>query len=586
MFSCYRIFYFFLLNLSTFYSYSLDNNKFCQKHDAILYDGDYFVAQDTCEKKMTVDPSGSCRQCNLIIHYSACLPSNGTLGKTWCDESKSCGSFRCSSHRYEALKRFADQCVNHGPITPCNNSRSQLDMNYCGVILTPMEPTSYDSCIPMTSLQGLKKRFDRIPITNIQLDFFENSSNIDSSVTGPVYIRSHGSAKELRRRPLRDATHVFLQRCAMSLLARSRFILLYFPAVNSAVEIGRFNLTHTSNSTILMCTLELAAPSDSFMQQLRNILMFVGISLSLFGLMCTAIISILLVEHRNVPGFNLLSLVSSLFVAYVCVPIGVLNRSNICLVAGTIHIFTVLASVFWMNVVAFDIWQSLSTVQHLDQYRTSEHCIRLIRYSLYAWGVPACILTLGGVLDSLAAIPPNFRPGFVNGCWFSINPTLATHLLYNGPIGLIMIANAIFFLLTAKIVFQAQRQRLTTMRVADSQRYHFSLYVKLFLVMGLTWVMESLTGPIRSTYYELVSDFVNTLQGFFIFFIFGCKMRAWKRLERCCGRKKGRLAVGATFASSYPSTSIFRSERDLSFKVSNNVRNSITVSLTQNDTSM
>lgn len=79
--------------------------------------------------------------------------------------------------------------------------------------------------------------------------------------------------------------------------------------------------------------------------------------------------------------------------------------------------------------------------------------------------------------------------------------------------------------------------------------YRFSLYLKLFLVMGINWVMELISyvagGP---GYIWYIPDFTNTLQGVFIFIIFVWKNRVrrliWAKLNSCCGKKP--LSNGST----------------------------------------
>lgn len=72
--------------------------------------------------------------------------------------------------------------------------------------------------------------------------------------------------------------------------------------------------------------------------------------------------------------------------------------------------------------------------------------------------------------------------------------------------------------------------------ISFSLCYRFNLYLKLFIVMGVNWVMELVSwlaeGP---RYLWYVTDLTNTLQGVLIFLIFVWKRRILRLLnEKLC----------------------------------------------------
>lgn len=67
--------------------------------------------------------------------------------------------------------------------------------------------------------------------------------------------------------------------------------------------------------------------------------------------------------------------------------------------------------------------------------------------------------------------------------------------------------------------------------------------LKLFIVMGITWVFELVSIYVRpSEALWLVFDIINVLQGLWIFFIFVLKDNVWKGLKKKLGYKDVRDA--------------------------------------------
>lgn len=65
--------------------------------------------------------------------------------------------------------------------------------------------------------------------------------------------------------------------------------------------------------------------------------------------------------------------------------------------------------------------------------------------------------------------------------------------------------------------------------------FRFNLYLKLFIVMGVNWVMELisvLAADKDPTYTWILTDLANTLQGVLIFIIFVCKRQIWLLLVK------------------------------------------------------
>lgn len=72
------------------------------------------------------------------------------------------------------------------------------------------------------------------------------------------------------------------------------------------------------------------------------------------------------------------------------------------------------------------------------------------------------------------------------------------------------------------------------------------LYMKLGVIMGVTWILGFLSGISEWEWLWYPFVLVNGLQGTFIFFGFDAKLKVWNMLvERVtCGKKGGRQGQG------------------------------------------
>ncbi|GLH02122.1 G-protein coupled receptor Mth2 [Gryllus bimaculatus] len=242
-------------------------------------------------------------------------------------------------------------------------------------------------------------------------------------------------------------------------------------------------------------------------------------------LLVTFLVYAVLPDLRNFPGHVLMSYVPSLLVGYVFNGIVRIFPAQIsddfCISAAFIIYFAFLASFFWLNVMCLDIWWTFSGFRPMrGSVKEREHK-KFIIYSLYCWGSPLIMLIICMVMDLHPDIPDSYiKPGFGElKCWFKSN--LGNFIYFSGPIAILIICNIILFILTAVKIQQVKRGT-KILKKQDSRRHNeeeennaqrFNLYFKLFLVMGVNWIMEIVSfaagGPDE---YWYITDIANTLQ--------------------------------------------------------------------------
>jgi hypothetical protein len=264
----------------------------------------------------------------------------------------------------------------------------------------------------------------------------------------------------------------------------------------------------------------------------------IGLIISVPFLFATFLVYAVISELRNLHGKCLMCHVSSLLTAYVFLAViqlgGFRLSHEFCLSCAFITFFAFLANFFWLNVMCFDIWWTFCGVRFLRGSVKERERKKFLLYSVYAWGAPLIMLVVCLLMDLIPDVPGTFiKPEFgVTKCWFKTDDAVLAY--FYGPVGFLLLCNTIFFITTAFKIIGLKRE--TRMLKGQESRRHddkanrqrLNLYLKLFIVMGVNWIMEVISwaagGPEYLWYF---TDLGNILQGVLIFVIF-----VWKQKVR------------------------------------------------------
>uniref|UniRef100_T1J8X7 G-protein coupled receptors family 2 profile 2 domain-containing protein n=1 Tax=Strigamia maritima TaxID=126957 RepID=T1J8X7_STRMM len=212
----------------------------------------------------------------------------------------------------------------------------------------------------------------------------------------------------------------------------------------------------------------------------------------------------------------------SLFVFYLLLTIrawGPDFETNLCLGYSVVVHYFFLASFFWINVMAFDIWKNLPrfATKAVSPWKDRR---RFVYMSLYAWGLPAVIAVSAVLTDHFAPEENVFRPQFGRLCWF-VGIEAKLTFLY-GPAAALLGANIMFFVMTVWSLKKLGKDTMLVNKQIHSQLTR--MYMKLLIVMGLCWIMEIVSGLVeKDDRYWYFTDIINGLQGFFLFLVYVCK---------------------------------------------------------------
>ncbi|XP_069955164.1 uncharacterized protein [Cherax quadricarinatus] len=302
--------------------------------------------------------------------------------------------------------------------------------------------------------------------------------------------------------------------------------------------------------------------------EVHQLLTLIVLLLSLTGLALHIIIFLLVPRYRNLPGKNLFCLSCCLFVAHLIFLTGMRATFNheVCVfIAATLHYFW-LASFCWMNVMSVDVCRTFTSQLYrgdIDARRT------YILYSLYAWSIPALVVTLSLIFDNVNALP-DYQPKYATDiCW--INNRYGLGLFFLLPVGTIVLENTILFFVTSREIYKQAKaaryantrsqsvkeghvvhgtnnttekiqkqglpKQMTQNRRSSKERVRLILYVKLGVIQGLSWMtgFVAVFANIPAFWYPFTV--FNGLQGAFIFIGFDMKKKVGEALWEALMRK-------------------------------------------------
>ncbi|XP_046350693.2 G-protein coupled receptor Mth2-like [Haliotis rufescens] len=284
---------------------------------------------------------------------------------------------------------------------------------------------------------------------------------------------------------------------------------------------------------------------------IEGIISGIGTILSLVSLLMTIVVYATLRKLRNVPGCNVLSLSVALFIAEVLM-LTAPETEGCYIVCKSISVamhYFFLAAFIWMNVIAHDVWSTFTRVMNAANV-SKKPSSRYVTYSMYAWLTPM-LLTIPGLTLDLTFPDSQYAPGYGDGiCWFS--KKLGLLVFFATPLALIVTLNIIFFTMTVANICLVKRT--SARRLGPDYRNQFSIYIKLFLVMGLTWVLGFLSAfvPHPVTTYLYIT--LNTLQGLFIGVSFVCTWKVLHLLQEFFGR--GKYAISRSTTTQVPNYTV------------------------------
>ncbi|XP_072391045.1 G-protein coupled receptor Mth2-like [Diabrotica undecimpunctata] len=238
--------------------------------------------------------------------------------------------------------------------------------------------------------------------------------------------------------------------------------------------------------------------------------------ISIFFILLTVVIYLLVLDSLHIQDACILHSITALAIAYLTLCI--INLSEHleeapCHFLAYLLYFSFLYCFFWLNVLCFHIWKEVVKPKWLANVKNWK-----LLYHIYGIGAPVlavCWLLIMhyGHPAGLSTIHPGIG---ISRCWFKT--ARESNIYFNGPVAVLLIINIVFFIWTIVELWKSSKNCPKTKIL----KFRVKMYVKLFFVMGITWIFE-----IISTIFEndapkwlwIITDVLNAMQGLVIFLI-------------------------------------------------------------------
>ncbi|XP_034951372.1 G-protein coupled receptor Mth2-like [Chelonus insularis] len=278
-----------------------------------------------------------------------------------------------------------------------------------------------------------------------------------------------------------------------------------------------------------------------------------GLLISVPFLILTIVAYYITPKLLDVHGKALCHYCGCLTVAFTTLAIVQLTSSYLsdqfCISMAFIIQFSFIACFFWLNVMCIETYLLLRRYIKTGNATSAKPDKLFFYYSLWAWVPPGILIFISIIINLSPTIPVAFvKPNFGSeSCWFESD--LDAMPYFYVPVGILVVANIILFVLTAILITHHQRE-LDLQRLREDRdvnrvgRRTFNWLRKLFLVclglfflMGINWAMEVISwcaggDPLTWSAFDLV----NALQGIIVFSIFvlrkPIRQLVWYQVQR------------------------------------------------------
>ena len=265
-----------------------------------------------------------------------------------------------------------------------------------------------------------------------------------------------------------------------------------------------------------------------------SILTLVCIGISILCLIARIVLQRYISSFQTKPGRIQLHMTIALLFAFVMLILGpfLSGISEACTTAGILLTYGFLAAFIWMDIIAVDTWLVFRPSAAFSRADDEEKS--LLIHIVCGWGIPLILVTVSIAMNYVDA-DEKFKPEFGGSrCWYTQRYAM---LLYFGvPIAMSSLLKMFLYVHTSINLHKAFKNTSTTTKV-DS--YHFVIYVKLFFLMGITWIFGFISAFTDEIVVDIIFVILTSLQGFFLFISFVCNCEGIAVLHIPSQRKPG-----------------------------------------------
>ncbi|XP_075978093.1 G-protein coupled receptor Mth2-like [Anticarsia gemmatalis] len=249
-----------------------------------------------------------------------------------------------------------------------------------------------------------------------------------------------------------------------------------------------------------------------------------GMLISSFCMLLVLLVYSLLPNLQNIVGKILMAYLFSLIVTFVTKAVQLIIFRNIgdkeCRIISAILYFFLLSSFFWSNIMSFDLWWTIRGSRKNRAIHRQGELIKFLWYCLSSFGTSLLITFAALSIDLYATSVDIYHKPPFKSCFAGAKPIL---LYVQIPIAVLTGINFILFLMTAYNIWLVKRAVSNTSdsRNTKSSENRFVIYIKLSVLMGVSWLLEIV--PDMTIVPYVFVNFFNMFIGVAIFYILVCK---------------------------------------------------------------
>ena len=274
----------------------------------------------------------------------------------------------------------------------------------------------------------------------------------------------------------------------------------------------------TNQSQIRVCARDYI-PSPEILDRhsspsLINILSISCACLSVISLIITLTVYSLFAELRTQPGLNNMSLCISLLAAFTGLFIGGIRSIDglWCSLVGLLVHFLWLNSVFWLNICCFHMFRTFGTIRVPVDKKTSW------MYHVYCLISSTVLININIIWSLSVSNGTIIGYGKHSSVCYIYYPQMIGYTMAL-PVGLLVVTNIIMYI---TVIYKIKKDTFS----ASCQRSHkhFSIYVKLSTVTGVSWLSYIPAILSRSYVCDVIFSVLVACQGVYMF-AFVCNRR-------------------------------------------------------------
>ena len=329
---------------------------------------------------------------------------------------------------------------------------------------------------------------------------------------------------------------------------------------NETITVVSTGKTYTSgryeflDETVIVCDTDLNVSEEETddTDLALDIITLTCVGISIICLIIRIILQFFICSFRKRIGKIQLQLVIALLIAFLMLIVGpfLSRNAEACTTAAILMAYGFLAAFIWMNVIAVDTWLVFRPSAAFS--RSDEEKRSFIVHYVVGWGIPLLLVGLSLGMN-YSDIDERFRPEFGGSrCWYTQRYAM---LIYFGvSMALSILLNIYFYVHTSINLCTAFKNAMATTQI---QKSHFLIYIRLFVIMGITWIFGFISAFTDELALQIIFIILVSLQGLFLFVSFVCNKAVLSEM-----RKKSKENSSTTPGKKTESTAVSGSKSE------------------------